>query len=70
MKKNENKKFCLEKFEVAKLNNPKMIRGGDSSGICTTTNDNPNSTENCQTQNPQPTRPQQPKDKTVVTVGN
>ncbi|NJM79108.1 MAG: hypothetical protein HC854_04730 [Flavobacterium sp.] len=37
MKKQENKKFGFEKFELAKLNNPKMIHAGDSSGICTTT---------------------------------
>ncbi|HMK06656.1 MAG TPA: hypothetical protein VK476_03945 [Flavobacterium sp.] len=28
--KKPNKKFNLEKFEIAKLNNPKAIVGGDS----------------------------------------
>ncbi|WP_338375693.1 hypothetical protein [uncultured Flavobacterium sp.] len=40
MKTNENKKFSLEKFEVAKLNNLRLISGGDSSNICTTTDTN------------------------------
>jgi hypothetical protein len=62
MKKNENKKFSLEKFEVAKLNNPKMITGGNSSGVCTTTNDNPNSTNDCDPRNPAP----KPKDKPIL----
>jgi len=47
MKKNENKKFNLEKFEVAKLNNPKMIKGGDSSGICTTTGTDNDTSQDC-----------------------
>ncbi|VXB14445.1 conserved hypothetical protein [Flavobacterium sp. 9AF] len=37
MKKSKNKKFIFEKFEVAKLNNLKSIKAGDSSNICTTT---------------------------------
>lgn len=30
--KNENKKFSLEKFEVAKLKNTKVIKGGSENG--------------------------------------
>ncbi|WP_438965905.1 hypothetical protein [Flavobacterium sp.] len=30
--KNENKKFTLEKFEVAKLKNMKTIKGGSENG--------------------------------------
>jgi hypothetical protein len=51
MKKKENKKFSLEKFEVAKLNNPKMIKGGDSSGICTTTNTGNDTSKACRKTN-------------------
>jgi hypothetical protein len=50
MKKNENKKFSLEKFEVAKLNKLKTIKGGgDNVNILTSdeTNTNNNSGGGC-----------------------
>ena len=61
--KNENHKFNLEKFELAKLTNPKSIVGGDtgSGDVCTTTDGDGGSSERCNT-----TRP---KDKTTTTTG-
>lgn len=48
MKKISNKKFSFEKFEMAKLNNPRMIKAGDSSAICTTTDRNdPDTSKDC-----------------------
>lgn len=46
----KQKKFILEKFEVAKLSNLKIIRGGngdDSSQICTVTDTTGDSTADC-----------------------
>lgn len=42
-------KFSLEKFEIAKLSNLKIIRGGngDSSQICTVTDTTGDSTGDC-----------------------
>jgi len=49
--KNENKKFSLEKFEIAKLQNPKLIFGGDA-GLPTNTNTKNGSTVKCVQDNP------------------
>ena len=46
----KQKKFILQKFEVAKLTNLKVIRGGnadDSSQICTVTDTISDSTSDC-----------------------
>ena len=67
MKKKESKKFSLEKFEVAKLNNSITINGGTgepvgSSIICTTTNTNdPNTSEDCKHKPKVPHGPQRPR---------
>ena len=57
--KTKNKKFSLEKFEIAKLSNPKLIVGGDGSDVITTTDTNGLSSRRCA--NPQP-----PKKDTIV----
>lgn len=60
MKKQENKKFGFEKFEMAKLNNPKMINAGDSSGICTTTDTKDTDATGNSKDKPQPNNPTKP----------
>ncbi|MCY0976335.1 hypothetical protein PGH12_11345 [Chryseobacterium wangxinyae] len=36
-KKQTEKKLSLRKLQMAKINNPHMIKGGDGSSVCKTT---------------------------------
>lgn len=52
MKKQENKKFGFEKFQLVKLNNLRKIVGGDTGDVIDTgTNTGNNSSQRCQNPN-------------------
>lgn len=61
MKTEKKQKFSLEKFEVAKLKNMHLIRGGDDT-VDTITNTGTQSTADCVSQQPDTTpKPKTPK---------